>query len=197
MTEYSLEEAKKVWLISDTHFDHTNIIKYCNRPFVSTKEMNECMVWNWCRAIASSDLVYFLGDMAFGRESRKPGWWVTQLSGKIVWIKGSHDRGVQTTQDVGSLRNVPVMYSVERVVKYEVISCGGIEFMLVHDTFDAVVNGWNGWMIHGHNHDNRPHVDNRFGHKRINVSVEVIDYTPISLAKIVEEVRKSENVVYA
>ena len=30
MIEYTLEEAKKVWLISDAHFDHTNIIKYCD-----------------------------------------------------------------------------------------------------------------------------------------------------------------------
>ena len=165
--------------MSDTHFDHTNIIKYCSRPFKYTEEMNDAILQNWRDTIADDDIVYFLGDMALGRESRKPRWWVAQLCSRIVWIKGSHDKGIRPTS---------IILGVERVVLFEVISCGGVEFMLVHDTFDAIVNGWEGWIIHGHNHDNRLHIDNGFGHKRVNVSVEVIDYKPISLAKIVEEV---------
>lgn len=179
MIEYSLEEAEKVWLISDPHFDHTNIIKYCSRPFVSTKEMNEYILHNWRMTIASDDIVYFLGDMTFGRDSRGPRWWAKRLSGKIIWIKGSHDRGV---------RPASVIEGIERVVLSECIACDGLQFMLVHDPFDAILNGWRGWVIHGHNHDNRPHIDNKFGHRRVNVSVEVIGYKPISLAHIVQEV---------
>ena len=177
MIKYSLEEAKRVWLISDTHFDHTNIIRYCDRPFKSAEEMNEVLLQNWISIVASDDTVYFLGDMVFGRGSRNPRWWVTQLSGKIIWIKGSHDHGVRPSSMISN---------VERVVLSEVISCGGIEFMLVHDTFDTVVNGWQGWIIHGHNHGNQPHI--HLVRRRVNVSVEVIDYKPISLAHIVEEV---------
>ncbi len=44
MIKYSLDEAEKVWLIGDTHFDHTNIIKYCSRPFASTEDMNEYLL---------------------------------------------------------------------------------------------------------------------------------------------------------
>ena len=79
MENYTLEEAKRVWLISDTHFDHTNIIRYCNRPFRSTKEMNNVVLRNWHKTVASGDVVYFLGDLVFGRESRAPRWWITQF----------------------------------------------------------------------------------------------------------------------
>ena len=181
VSEFTLEEAECVWLESDTHFDHTNIIRYCNRPFVTTREMNEYILHNWRRTIAPNDLVYFLGDLAFGRDSRKPRWWVTQLSGKIIWIKGSHDHGIHPTS---------ILPNVERVVECEVVSCDGIMFFLVHDVIDAV--GWkDGWVIHGHNHDNQPHIN--FVKKRVNVSVEVINYTPISLASIVREIKEGKN----
>lgn len=179
MTEYSLKEAERVWFISDPHFDHTNIIKYCNRPFGSVEEMNEVILRNWRETVTPDDVVYFVGDMAFGRGSRNPRWWVKQLCGKIIWVKGSHDHGIRPTSEIEG---------VERVALSEFVCCGGTEFMIVHDTFNAMANGWGGWIIHGHNHDNRLHIDNKFGHKNVNVSVEVIDYKPISLAEVIREI---------
>jgi len=142
--------------------------------------MNNIILRNWHKAIRPSDIVYFLGDMAFGRGARRPQWWVTQLSGRIIWVKGSHDRGIKTTS---------ILPNVERVVHTEQISCNGVKFMLVHDMFDARVNGWNGWLVHGHNHGNQPHIN--FVRRRVNVSVEVIDYKPVSLAQIVKKIPPS------
>lgn len=31
------------WWTSDHHFGHANIIKYCNRPFADTDEMNKAV----------------------------------------------------------------------------------------------------------------------------------------------------------
>lgn len=34
------------WYTADLHIGHTNIIRYCNRPFSSVEEMNERLLQN-------------------------------------------------------------------------------------------------------------------------------------------------------
>lgn len=56
----------KKWFTSDTHFSHTNIIKYTGRPFATVEEMNRNLVDNWNKFVAVDDQVFFLGDFGLG-----------------------------------------------------------------------------------------------------------------------------------
>ena len=56
----------KIFFISDTHFGHTNIIKYCNRPFNNTDEMDTALIKNWNAKVPKDGIVYHLGDFAWG-----------------------------------------------------------------------------------------------------------------------------------
>ena len=75
----SIGTKKSIYLIGDTHFDHANIIRYCNRPFRNVQEMNETIVRNWNEIVKDKDTVYFLGDWTFGRGHKPAKYWGRKL----------------------------------------------------------------------------------------------------------------------
>ena len=79
------------YYISDLHFDHTNVIKFDNRPFKDVEEMNNTIINNWNNVVKGGDIVYALGDVLFGDENRFNEI-VNKLNGQIVLVKGNHDR---------------------------------------------------------------------------------------------------------
>lgn len=165
------EMKSSFFLMSDTHFDHRNIIEYCKRPFSNREQMNQTLLKNWNSHIKKSDTVFFLGDMSFGRHSRNAQYWQSQLNGKQIFIIGSHDNPP------------PQAYLNQAIVRYK-----GREFLLVHNPRDPdrIPKGWSGWIIHGHKHNNSmgkfPFINGE--NKTINVSVELINYKPVNIDQI-------------
>ena len=68
-----LEEGQKIFVTSDLHFGHRNILTFCNRPFSDTKEMTEKLVSNWNEVVGKNDIVLDLGDVMWfdGRHEAK------------------------------------------------------------------------------------------------------------------------------
>lgn len=61
----------KVWFTADTHFGHRNILKHCDRPFGSVKEMDEALIAMWNAVVGLNDDVWHLGDFAY-RSAQAP-----------------------------------------------------------------------------------------------------------------------------
>jgi calcineurin-like phosphoesterase family protein len=76
---------------ADTHFGHDNIRKYCHRPFNTVEEMNNTIIQNWNSRVTKNDIVFHLGDFAFGNSNEEFDKYFNQLNGKIIFIKGNHD----------------------------------------------------------------------------------------------------------
>ena len=158
------------FFISDTHFGHANIIKYCNRPFLSVKEMDITMIYNWNKVVGKNDIVCFLGDFCFG----DPKKYLKQLNGIIVFIKGNHDRNLIET--LGE-RVLPYTY-------YHRYHLGrNHRFYLIHDP-EHIPSLWYDWAITGHVHNKGDFIN--FRDRIINVSVEHIEYTPINIKLIID-----------
>lgn len=83
-------DGSRVFFTSDTHFNHTNIIRFCNRPFKDVSHMNETIIANWNRVVGPEDIVFHLGDFCLGGSAE----WINvlkRLNGKIYLISGNHD----------------------------------------------------------------------------------------------------------
>src|SRR5579863_1697262 len=80
----------ETWFISDTHFGHKNILEYEKdaRPFSTIKEMNEVIIERWNHTVNRNDIVFHLGDFAFGRHNISIA---ERLNGKKKLIMGNHD----------------------------------------------------------------------------------------------------------
>lgn len=158
-------DKQSPYIISDLHLDHSNIIDYCARPFVSSNvdEMNEVLTDNWNSTVGNGE-IYFLGDLSSGKGSRPASYWLDRLKGKKHLIRGGHDVGIGNAEE------------------YEVIQHGRYTFLLSYDP-ERRPPGWNNWLIHGHKHNNdmRNYPFINGDRKTINVSPELVNYRPVSL----------------
>ncbi len=76
-----------IWLTSDLHFNHANIIKFCNRPWQTVEEMNEGLIECWNAVVRPEDEVFVVGDFAFGSDMSA----FARLRGNKHLIIGNHD----------------------------------------------------------------------------------------------------------
>jgi calcineurin-like phosphoesterase family protein len=64
-----------IWCTADFHFGHSNIIRYCNRPFRSVEEMDQSILDRLNASVKANDILYFLGDFCI--ESKAKALWST------------------------------------------------------------------------------------------------------------------------
>ncbi|MDD1701566.1 MAG: metallophosphoesterase, partial [Methanoregula sp.] len=168
----SREDAgpEKIFVISDLHLGHENIIRYCSRPFVhhDPAEMDAVLIRNWNACVRPGDRVIFLGDLLYGKPALPAEDYVKQLNGRITFVSGNHD-------NPGFSGSVPSC-----CMTFE-----DIPFLFIHDPADAPT-GFSGWIIHGHHHNNDlrqfPFID--YENRTVNVSAEVVGYVPVDLREI-------------
>lgn len=139
---------KNIWFTSDLHFDHTNIIKYCNRPFSSADEMNEALIDGWNSCATENDIVYHLGDFCFSRNVEHVDSLMTQLKGTKRLIKGNHDKRNMYSDLVGKAHSKVEWF---RDIHNEQI--GDRALVLSHFPFAVWDRKHHGSIhLHGHSH---------------------------------------------
>ena len=161
-----------VYLTSDTHFGHNNVLTYSKRPFASIAEHDEALVTNWNAVVKPGDLVYHLGDLALCNPIYAASL-VARLAGQKFWLLGNHD---------GKQMQKRCREFFVKIMHYEEISYESRKVVLCHYpilSWRAMHHG--SVMLHGHCHGNlKPSSA-----KRIDIGVDCWKYAPVSLADAV------------
>lgn len=76
----------KIYVVSDTHFSHTKIIEYCNRP-----ENYEELLWDSLSRISAEDCLIHLGDVCIGEDEKNNLGICGIRARKKILVLGNHD----------------------------------------------------------------------------------------------------------
>ena len=104
-----LEPGAKCWFTSDQHFNHANVMNFCNRPWDDVKEMNKALTDNWNEVVGEKDIVFILGDFYWKKDASEVKKKIDELNGSHIFIVlGNHDTDDQFTQ-VRKLNRVDII----------------------------------------------------------------------------------------
>ena len=187
-----------IFFTSDTHFNHSNIIKYCNRPFNNPDEMNEALINNWNSVVKENDIVFHLGDFMFGNINR---FWEfrSRLNGKIYLIHGNHDYELMNKGNIEDGFEL-ITSQLNIVVDAQKIYLNHFPLL----TFNGTYKEKPVWQLFGHVHSNKEHPQTSADIKRLDylmpnqydVGVDNNHYTPISFEEvkniILKQIEKSK-----
>ena len=205
--------AVNVYISSDHHFFHENIIHYCNRPFKNCEEMHKKIITEHNRFVRPDDVVYFLGDLGFSSYEEVKSV-ISQLNGKKILIMGNHDKwGVSTYYNLGfdAVLQEATIKLGKRLVTLEHYPRRSfsefIRLMIVYwqnktgrgksfkHKWQRLLREWKkhkyptkGWHINGHVHEAW-----KVKGRNINVSVDQWNFAPVSVRRLISIMDKEDN----
>jgi calcineurin-like phosphoesterase family protein len=167
----------KYFFSSDFHFNHSNILRYSNRPFKDVYEMNETIISNWNNLVKPQDEAFFLGDFVFGGE-QMVGHFLSRLNGKINIIFGNHDKSLRSFAKY----NKSFGNRISFLGDYAEITINGQFIVLSHYSFRVWNKSHHGaWNLYGHSHGNLPDDPNA---RAIDVGVDCRNFCPINFEQV-------------
>lgn len=172
---------RNIFVVSDTHFNHTNILGFKDkngkifRPFSNVSEMNETMIDRWNAVVRDEDIIYHLGDV-YMTNGKHAAAILSRLRGRKRLLLGNHDNGKDQIlqrhfQKIGIWRIWPEYGLVFSHIPMHASS-------MQRDTSRDFVN------VHGHIHQN----DSPPG-PYINVCVEKTNWGPVSIEDLMVQAR--------
>lgn len=196
-------KQRKVWFSSDFHFLHKNIIKSISewadgaqRDFNHVDEMNDEIINQMNKNIGENDVLFMLGDFAFGDKTKIPELRKRLNVKEIHLIFGNHDHNLRKhyTDVFTSCADYREITLVEqqpegKALKTRIVLCHYPIFI------------WNGHaqgFIHLYGHTHGSIKDETFLKRRVlDVGIDNAfemfgEYKPFSAEFIIEEMNKRE-----
>ncbi len=165
---------RKVWVWSDQHFFHKNIIAFSERPHADVEEMNEHLIANYNDYVGENDVCIWGGDVGFGG-NQAINKLLAQCNGYKILVVGNHDFKKKHLRHL-DFDETHLVYSVD----YPDVS-------LFFTHYPMANIPWPWVNIHGHLHL-FPYPET--GHPlNININCEVQGYRPRLLSDVAKQAK--------
>lgn len=171
-----------IWFTADLHFGHANIMKYCNRPFSSTDDMDKTILDNINDCVSEDDELYILGDFAMPGRHRLD--YALSCFNQIncknkILIKGNHD-----SAEI-------LAFPWKAVYQYYELNLPGKTPLIL---FHFPMEEWNDYYknsihLHGHQHNLSPSKSEA---RKFDVGVDAWNFRPVSIIEI-ERLAETKN----
>ena len=169
-----------IYIGSDWHNNHFNIIEYSKRPFASVEEMHQSCIAECQAKLKKGDKLIYLGDLSFDKRPEHIDAFLQQCipaGVKFFYLRGNHDYQIDKVRKLADAHR-----------KYEITLIKEI-FELQHNDHFCVFSHypllkWNkdrygSYMFHGHTHGQIN--DLNIGVKRLDVGYDNIKSWLITL----------------
>jgi len=180
----------RIFVTSDFHFCHLNLILYCNRSWNVFEELIE----NHNKVVKKDDLVIHIGDYAFKADGNMLFLkeCSNQLNGYKVLIKGNHDNFKNDfyLNDLGfkKLYNDYMIINKTLLCHYPLREPTEYDSKKIIRKMEKLLNVYTKnnleYIVHGHIHDPKyPELNYHY-----NVAVDRNNYTPILLKDAIKKI---------
>lgn len=177
------------------HLNHQNIIKYCNRPFENTDDMNNTIFDNINEQVGIADRLYINGDFLFGpldigKFLRTARYCRNKINCRNIYlVYGNHDRRAKKYDEFIRLFNNVADYMEIKLQtgpsalgsENEENNNQDLSLILFHYPISA--GNWNranNGAIHLHSHvhtDELENLKNDWRKNKINISMDLVAKT--------------------
>ena len=183
---------RKVFVISDEHFEHKNIINLTRHDLfgsdntdISLEKMNEYIINAHNSVINDDDIVLILGDFSFKTGIERLTEIVSKLNGHKFLITGNHDKGekpdIYLRAGFEDVFLTPIKFNGDYYSHYPLNSTSEEDCpntILYNFLRKEFMDSSSGINFHGHQHI---FVDN--GPREKNVACELLDYKPLFVGR--------------
>ncbi len=166
--------------IADTHLMHERLLGMQPRPFATIEQHDEAIISRWNAVVGDDDLIYHIGDFAFGlaKNAERIREIFGRLKGRKHLVIGNHDLNKR-----GDLH--PALASLDWAARPEHAlrtRDGGHDVFMSHYAARTwPCSGYGAFHFYGHSHGKLPGV----GRSRdVGVDLPDVDFTPRSFDEL-------------
>lgn len=175
----------RTFFTSDLHFGHSNIIRFCERPFSNADEMDAALIKNWNETVHAHDNIWVLGDVSFHHPQRTFEI-LSELKGFKRLVYGNHDKSIRKQKHLHDCFNE--VYDLRECWLQDEEVTTAVYVTMCHYPMLSWNRSYHGSIqLHGHVHARQPFQPNATA-RRYDVGVDANNFRPVSLRHIIDSV---------